>query len=52
MESKALLALPPGSMTGPERSAAGLTPGSVRLSVGLEEEVDLKEDLARALDGL
>ena len=27
----------------------GLTPGIVRLSVGIEDEVDLLEDLERAL---
>ncbi len=33
-----------------EREAIGLTPGYVRLSVGLEDEGDLARDLLRALD--
>ncbi|MBE7216923.1 MAG: O-succinylhomoserine sulfhydrylase, partial [Caulobacteraceae bacterium] len=34
----------------PEREEIGLTPGYVRLSVGLEDEDDLARDLLRALD--
>ncbi len=33
----------------PERRAAGVTPGMVRLSLGLEDPVDLRADLAAAL---
>ncbi|MBE7218329.1 MAG: PLP-dependent transferase, partial [Caulobacteraceae bacterium] len=32
------------------REEIGLTPGYVRLSVGLEDEGDLTRDLLRALD--
>jgi cystathionine beta-lyase/cystathionine gamma-synthase len=32
-----------------EQAAVGLTPSLVRLSVGLEDPDDLREDLARAL---
>ena len=36
---------------GPElQEKAGITPGLVRVSVGLEDEQDLKEELGRALD--
>ncbi|CAH2600581.1 O-succinylhomoserine sulfhydrylase [Rhodovastum atsumiense] len=35
-----------------ERERLGITDGVIRLSVGLEDVEDLKEDLARALDGL
>ena len=38
------------SVPEPERAAIGLTPGFVRLSVGLEDEGDLARDLLRALD--
>lgn len=31
-------------------AAAGITPGLLRISVGLEDEPDLREDFARALD--
>jgi cystathionine beta-lyase/cystathionine gamma-synthase len=31
------------------RSAMGITPGLVRLSVGIEDEADLPEDLDRVL---
>jgi O-acetylhomoserine/O-acetylserine sulfhydrylase len=34
----------------PERRAAGVTPGLVRLSLGLEDVRDLRDDLAQALD--
>jgi O-acetylhomoserine (thiol)-lyase len=33
-----------------DQLAAGVTPGSVRLSLGLEHPDDLLEDLARALE--
>jgi methionine-gamma-lyase len=38
-----------GDMPVPERMAAGITDGLVRLSVGLEDAEDLIEDLDRAL---
>jgi O-succinylhomoserine sulfhydrylase len=38
------------SMTEVERAEIGLTPGWVRLSVGLEDERDLARDLERALE--
>ncbi len=38
------------SMTDEQRLEIGLTPGWVRLSVGLEDEADLASDLIRALD--
>jgi O-succinylhomoserine sulfhydrylase len=38
------------SMSEEDRRAIGLTPGWVRLSVGLEGEGDLARDIARALD--
>jgi len=38
------------SMTEEERLEVGVTPGCVRLSVGLEALVDLERDIARALD--
>jgi len=37
------------SMPEDERRAAGVTPGLVRLSLGLEDEADLRSDLAQAL---
>ena len=40
-----------GRMQPAEREAAGITEGLVRLAVGLEATHDLKEDLARGLDG-
>ena len=36
-------------LTEEERQAVGITPGLVRLSVGLEHPDDLREDLDRAL---
>ncbi len=38
------------SMPEDERRAAGVTPGLVRLSVGLEDEADLRADLRQALE--
>ena len=38
------------SMAEDERRAAGVTPGLVRLSVGLEDEADLRADLRQALE--
>lgn len=38
------------SMTEEQRAEIGLTPGWVRLSVGLEDEADLGADLSRAMD--
>ena len=35
----------------PDKQLLGITPGLLRLSVGLEDLEDLKEDLAQALDG-
>jgi cystathionine beta-lyase/cystathionine gamma-synthase len=40
------------SMSSEERAAAGIPDGFVRLSVGIEDAVDLERDLASALDGL
>ena len=40
------------SMTQEERLEIGLTDGWVRVSIGLEGEVDLARDIGRALDGL
>jgi len=40
------------SMTEEQRLEIGLTPGWVRVSVGLEGEADLARDIGRALDGL
>jgi cystathionine beta-lyase/cystathionine gamma-synthase len=34
------------------RAAAGLVDGLLRLSIGIESEADLREDLAAALHGL
>jgi cystathionine beta-lyase/cystathionine gamma-synthase len=34
-----------------QRQAAGITDGLVRLSVGLENPVDIIRDLSRALEG-
>ncbi len=39
------------AMTEQQRLEIGLTPGWVRLSVGLESPADLARDIARALDG-
>jgi O-acetylhomoserine/O-acetylserine sulfhydrylase-like pyridoxal-dependent enzyme len=36
-------------LTEPARRSAGVTPGLVRLSVGLEDEGDLRRDVATAL---
>jgi cystathionine beta-lyase/cystathionine gamma-synthase len=38
-------------MSEPERSAAGIPPGLVRVSVGIEDVSDLIADFARALEG-
>jgi len=40
-----------GRLTEPQRLAAGIVQGMVRLSVGLEDVDDLKADLLRGLDG-
>jgi O-succinylhomoserine sulfhydrylase len=39
-----------GRLTEPQRLAAGITQGLVRVAVGLEHLEDLKADLARGLD--
>jgi cystathionine beta-lyase/cystathionine gamma-synthase len=39
------------SMSGAELAAAGISPGAVRFSIGLEDPQDLIEDALRALDG-
>jgi O-acetylhomoserine (thiol)-lyase len=36
----------------PEQRSSGVTPGLVRLSVGIENVEDLWEDLDRALSGI
>src|SRR5690606_26078474 len=41
-----------GSIPAEERRAAGFADGLIRLSVGIEDEVDLREDLDRALSAL
>ncbi|HUG02288.1 MAG TPA: aminotransferase class I/II-fold pyridoxal phosphate-dependent enzyme [Longimicrobiales bacterium] len=38
------------SLTDPERAERGIPPGYVRVSVGVEDLQDLREDLARALE--
>ncbi|HLY55195.1 MAG TPA: O-succinylhomoserine sulfhydrylase [Stellaceae bacterium] len=38
------------TLSGPDREAAGITDGLVRLSIGLESLRDLERDLGRALD--
>jgi O-succinylhomoserine sulfhydrylase len=40
------------SMTEEQRAEIGLTPGWVRVSVGLEDERDLARDLTRALEAI
>jgi cystathionine beta-lyase/cystathionine gamma-synthase len=49
------LVMPPrllggGALTLEQRAAADITPGTVRLSVGIEDAADLIEDVAAALD--
>jgi O-succinylhomoserine sulfhydrylase len=41
-----------GRLTEPQRLAAGITQGLVRVAVGLEDIEDIKADLARGLDAL
>jgi O-succinylhomoserine sulfhydrylase len=41
-----------GRLSEEQRLAAGITQGTVRLSVGLEDVEDLKADLARGLESL
>ena len=41
-----------GRLTEPQRLAAGITQGAIRIAVGLEDLEDLKADLARGLDAL
>lgn len=41
-----------GRLTEPQRLAAGITQGLIRVAVGLEDIEDLKADLARGLDAL
>jgi O-succinylhomoserine sulfhydrylase len=41
-----------GRLSEPQRLAAGITQGLVRVAVGLEDVEDLKADLARGLDSL
>ncbi len=41
-----------GKLTEAERLAAGITPGMVRISVGLESARDIVADLTQALDRL
>jgi O-succinylhomoserine sulfhydrylase len=38
-------------MTEDQRLEIGLTPGWVRMSIGLESPADLARDIERALDG-
>ena len=39
-----------GRLAAEQRAALGITPGLVRLSVGMEDAEDLIEDLAQALN--
>jgi len=41
-----------GRLSEPQRLAAGITQGLIRVAVGLEDLEDLKADLARGLDGV
>ena len=41
-----------GRLSEEQRQAAGITQGMVRLAVGLEDVLDLQDDLARGLDSL
>ena len=41
-----------GRLTEPQRLAAGITQGAIRIAVGLEDLQDLKADLARGLDAV
>ena len=41
-----------GRLSEPQRLAAGITQGAIRIAVGLEDLEDLKADLARGLDKL
>jgi len=41
-----------GRLTEPQRVAAGITQGAIRIAVGLEDLEDLKADLARGLDAV
>ena len=54
-DSKSLITHPATSthqrLSDAERAAVGISPGSVRLSVGLEDAADLIEDLEQALGG-
>ena len=55
-DSKSLITHPATSthqrLSDAERAAVGISPGSVRLSVGLEDPADLIEDLEQALAGV
>ena len=55
-DSKSLITHPATSthqrLSDAERAAVGISPGSVRLSVGLEDAADLIEDLEQALAGV
>ena len=55
-DSKSLITHPATSthqrLSDAERAAVGISPGSVRLSVGLEDAADLIEDLEQALVGV
>lgn len=41
-----------GRLSDEQRAAAGITPGLVRVAVGLESQRDIQNDLARGLDAL
>jgi O-succinylhomoserine sulfhydrylase len=41
-----------GRLSEPQRLAAGITQGAIRIAVGLEDLEDLKADLARGLDAI
>jgi O-succinylhomoserine sulfhydrylase len=41
-----------GRLSDAQKQASGITPGLLRVSVGLESLVDIRRDLARGLDTL
>ncbi len=57
MGSPESLVIPPGLMSAGElpaemAGATGVAPGTVRLSIGLEDPEDLIEDIGQALDAI
>lgn len=41
-----------GRLSAEQRAAAGITPGLIRIAVGLESVADIQQDLQRGMDGL